>query len=72
MAFCNPDNSPYLVIKGLRALKPLDNVLVRVRVLSECGSLILDMSLGCLVCHDFLGQCYHGLLQPAYEPRSGS
>ena len=46
MDFCNPDKSPYLVSKGLRALEPLDNVLVRVRVVSERGSLILDMSLG--------------------------
>ena len=53
MAFCKPDKSPYLVIKGVRALEPLDNDLVRVRVLPACGLLILDMSFGCLVCHDF-------------------
>ena len=56
MDFCNPLKSPYLVIKGLQALEPLDNVLVRVQVLLEYGSLILDMSLGCLVCHDFWSQ----------------
>ena len=42
MDFCDPDKSPYLVNKGLRALEPLDNVLVRAQVLLECGSLILD------------------------------
>ena len=31
--FCNPDKSPYLVIKELRALELLDNAIVRVRVL---------------------------------------
>ena len=40
MDFCNPEKRPYLVLKGLRALEPLDNVLVRAQVLSECSSLI--------------------------------
>ena len=43
MDCCSPHISPHLVVQGLRPLEPLDNALVRVQVLFEINSPILDI-----------------------------
>ena len=40
---CSPHISPHLVVQGLRPLESLDNALVRVQVLFNTNSPILDI-----------------------------
>ena len=43
MDCCSPYISPHLVVQGLRPLEPLDNALVRVQVLFNSESVMLEI-----------------------------